>query len=100
MKINKQLLEELILEVLEEEETELDEGTWDQMKKAFGGFGQKKSASAPGRARSAGPGIGDAAAAKLSNSAALRSLFRLPMVQKALSQVKTCLLYTSDAADE
>lgn len=96
MKINKRLLEELILEVLEEEEEELDEVFGKAMKMAKGAAGRLGLTRGNKGGPSAGPGIADdevamAAASKLSNAAALKSQLKRPQVQQALRQIAATL---------
>ena len=88
MKINKELLEELILEVLKEED-DLNEDWARALKNAFtkNPRASQQTQSPIGRARSAGPGIEDdevamAAAGRLSNAAALKSQLKSPQVQQ------------------
>ena len=96
MKINKQLLEELILEVLEEEETELDEVFGKAMDIAKGAAGRLGLTRGKKGGPSPGPGIADdevamAAANKLSNAAALKSQLKRPQVQQVLKEIAATL---------
>lgn len=97
MKINKQLLEELILEVLKEED-DLNEDWARALKNAFTKKprASQQTQSPIGRTRSAGPGIEDnevamAAAGRLSNAAALKSQLKNPRVQQVLRQISDTL---------
>jgi len=95
MKINKQLLEEIILEVIKEE-AELDEvfgGVADAARGMAGRLGLtrgKKGGPSPGAGIEDSP-VAMAAADKLSSSAALKSQLKRPQVQQALQQIAATL---------